>query len=310
MPLPPALLYGLAFVWGAIWGSFLNVCIHRIPAGLSIVHPPSHCPACETPLRAWHNIPILSWLLLRGRCAFCGVRISVRYALVEALMGLLSVAVLARALGVAGGEGTLGPVLLLFVFYFVLVGGLVLVTFIDIEHLEIPNEITLPGVAVGFAASFLVWPESGVLWWHSLLGTAIGGGFVLLLIIAYARLLGREGMGLGDFKLIAMVGAFLGVQSLPFVFFASSVQGLIYALALHLSGGGEVHRRQLAELDARDAAAAAAASTEPPETAAAEPEADSLRTMPIPFGPFIALAAVEWLLFGDRVSEWIASWIG
>ena len=312
MPIPASLLYAFAFLWGAIWGSFLNVCIYRMPAGISIVRPASRCPTCGRELKAWHNVPILSWLLLRGRCAFCRTAISARYPLVELLMGVLSVAILARVFALAGPEPATATVVLPFVFLFAFVAALVVITFIDIDHLEIPNVITLPGVLVGVVFALVAWPETGVLWWHSLLGAVVGGGVLLGVIWGYFKLTGREGMGLGDFKLMAMVGAFLGVQALPYVMFASAAQGLLYALALFAVGGGEAHRDQLAALDARDAAPAAGADEPPAVGGPGDPMSavERFRTMPIPFGPFIALGAIEWVFFGDRIAAWLESWLG
>ena len=327
-----SLLYLVAFCWGAIWGSFLNVCIYRMPAGRSIIRPASHCPACSEPLKAWHNIPILGWVLLGGRCGFCRAGIAARYPLVESLMGVLSVALLADSLsraeatflsdagalaGIDPGPG-LGVVLFPFLYHFVFVAGLVVITFIDLDHLEIPNEVTLPGVLIGFGGSLVLYPYSGagVVWWSSLLGALVGGGFLLALIGGYALLTGREGMGLGDFKLMAMVGAFLGIQALPLVLFASAAQGLLYAVLLLLTGRGDAHRDQLLEIEAREAEAAGAGDEHCHEEGPAEPAAESesalsrLRSMPIPFGPFIALAAIQWLFVGDRVSLWLAGLFG
>lgn len=334
MELPRILLYVAAFVWGAIWGSFLNVCIYRLPLGLSVLRPPSHCPRCDNRLRPWHNVPIFSWLFLGGRCAFCRTRIPVRYPLVELVLAVLSVALMARALGHALDPTDAVAVLVPFAIHFLFVAALVVVTFIDIDHLLIPNEISISGTLVGIVAVALAGPLLGVTWWESLLGAFVGGFVIWGLIYGYFRLTGREGMGLGDFKLMAMVGAFLGIQSLPLVFFLSAVQGIIYAVALFLSGGGETHRRQLAVLDAleaeeearaREAGAdgdapdgtsdAPAARDEAEVEEAAQPgeapdeEPGGLRTMPIPFGPFIALAAIEWVFFGETITDWIAAWL-
>ena len=150
------------FILGAIIGSFLNVCIYRIPAGVSIVTPRSRCPQCETFIRWYHNIPILSWLLLKGKCAYCGVAVPIRYLLVEALTGTLFALFFYRF-----AFHPVTPVVLL------LVAVLVVISFIDLDHQIIPDVISLPGIPIGFLCSFFVpW----VSWQESLLGIVFGGG--------------------------------------------------------------------------------------------------------------------------------------
>lgn len=214
-----------AFVLGAIVGSFLNVCIYRIPAGLSIVSPPSHCPKCESRIRWYQNIPILSYLFLRGRCGFCRVEIPARYALVEAMSGLLFVVVLYH-FGLS----------LATLVYWLFVAVLLVVTFIDLDHQIIPDVISLPGIAVGFLCSFAVpWLS----WVDSLLGILLGGGLLLAIAWLYEVLTKREGMGGGDVKLLGMIGAFLGWQAIfPVIFFASFGGTLIGIPLMLLKGEG------------------------------------------------------------------------
>lgn len=204
-------LFGLAI------GSFLNVVIARVPAGRSIVRPPSACPGCSA-LLAWHdNIPVLSFLVLRGRCRACGMSISWRYPLVEA--GTAAVLVAAYV--------ALGPTAD-FVVAALLLPALVAITAIDLEHQLIPNVITLPGVLVGLAANLATGRMS---WVEPILGIALGSGLFLVIILASGG-----GMGAGDLKLGGMLGAFLGWKSLVFALFVAVILGGALALALLASG--------------------------------------------------------------------------
>ena len=217
-----------AFVWGALWGSFLNVVIHRLPRGESLVRPASHCPACGHPVRPWDNVPLLSWLVLGGRCRDCRERISPRYPLVELMGAVLSAALYARYVLYGPSQpwlANLAPYLIFFAFS----AALVAVIFIDLDRQIVPNEITLGGAAVGLLVTFLL---PGVAWWESLLGIVLGGGFVVLVNAGYARLRGMQGMGMGDAKLLAMIGAFLGYRSLLFVLLVASLLGLLAVLLL------------------------------------------------------------------------------
>jgi leader peptidase (prepilin peptidase)/N-methyltransferase len=203
----PDLIFPLfALVTGMVVGSFLNVCICRLPRDESVVFPPSHCPQCDYLIRWYDNIPLLSYLLLRGRCRGCGTRISIQYPLVELLNGLLTLALFLR----------FGPTLA-FLVLFLFCSALVVITFIDLEHQIIPDEISLPGIVIGFICSFFL---PGHSWLNSLLGILLGGGSLLLVAYAYQWLTGKEGMGGGDIKLLAMMGAFLGWKSILFIVFA------------------------------------------------------------------------------------------
>jgi len=270
---PPTLLLPAAsFVLGTIVGSFLNVCIHRLPRGLSLIRPPSHCPSCGAPVRPWDNVPVLSYLLLRGRCRYCRTPISPRYAAVELLTGLLFL--------LAAYRFGLSPRAAL---YAVLFAALVVVTFIDLEHGIIPNAVTYPGIAAGLVFNALMTDWRVVLAllarlphapldalaamvrvtaFDSLLGTLLGGGVLLLVAVVYARLRKREGMGMGDVKLLAMIGAFLGTESILYVLLVSSLAGTVAGAALMAA------RRK------GDGATA------------------------IPYGPFLSLGAVLYVLTG------------
>ena len=240
---------GLAFLWGAIWGSFFNVVIHRLPDGASLSKPPSHCPNCKNPLKAWHNIPVVSWLLLRGKCGFCQTPISIRYPLVELVTGLLSAAVWVLVVSTDGGTlvrdvgplALVGPFLLLFAF----VGALVVITFIDLDLQIIPHKITLPFILSGPLASFWLEPVTGLTWSYSILGAIAGGGIIWLVIEGYFWVRKREGMGGGDFMMLAMLGSWLGVECIIFILLAASLQGLAAAGLFVLSrpSGGEEERK-------------------------------------------------------------------
>ncbi len=217
----------IVFIFGALVGSFLNVCILRLPKGESIVSPPSHCPACKSPIPFYDNIPLISYLILRARCRYCGARISFRYFVVELLMAALAVALLLR---VGLGLGYFA--------YFVFVASLIVITFIDLDERIVPDVISLPGIGLGLLLSIVNWqlpmdslpilpsPMS------SLIGVLLGGGSLLLVAWAYQLFTGREGMGGGDVKLLAMVGAFLGWPAIPVALFFASLTGSLIGLGL------------------------------------------------------------------------------
>lgn len=246
-------LYAIfAFIYGAVVGSFLNVCICRLPENRSVVSPPSSCPQCGYRIRWYDNIPLISYMLLRGKCRSCRVPISFRYPLVEMLNGLLTLMLFIR----------FGPTLT-FLALFALCSSLVAITFIDIDHQIIPDVISLPGIAIGFAFSFFV-PLG---WKNSLIGLLAGGGSLLLVAYAYHFLTGKEGMGGGDIKLLAMMGAFLGWRSILFIVFSASVVGSIIGVSLMIARG-------------RDSKLA------------------------IPFGPFLAFGAILYIFYGSMIVEW------
>nr|WP_028584126.1 A24 family peptidase [Desulfogranum mediterraneum] len=239
-------------VFGAIIGSFLNVVILRLPQeGASIVYPGSHCPACSAPLRWYDNIPLVSYCLIGGRCRYCRTGISLQYPLVEACMAVLSAALFVRV-GLAWE----------YLYYFVFLAGLLVIIFIDIHHQIIPDLISLPGILLGFGGSFLVTDLS---WVQSGLGILCGGGVLYLVALGYYLLTRRDGMGGGDIKLLAMIGAFLGWQSLLFVIFFSSLTGSLVGIVMMIRGRSGSQTR-------------------------------------VPFGPFLALAAISYLFFSEQIS--------
>ena len=196
------------FFIGACVGSFLNVVIYRLPAGKSLIKPGSHCPVCNTPIKPWHNIPIFGWLLLRGRCANCDEKISARYPLIELLTALLFYACLLR----------FGLTVDSFIFM-ALCALLVTITFIDIDHYIIPDKITLPGIPIGFLASYFYLPAT---WQEAGAGFIVGFGlfWIILLIVPH-------GFGGGDVKLMGMLGAFLGLKSVFITIFLGSLIGSV-----------------------------------------------------------------------------------
>ena len=241
-----------AFLIGCIVGSFLNVCILRIPQGTSIVSPPSRCPQCRRSIRWFDNIPVVSFLILRGKCRYCGKPISRQYVLVEVLTGAFAVAIyrsfpLTEAL-----------------IYFIFVSALIVVTFIDLEHQIIPDVISLPGVIIGFFCSFAL---TRITYIDSLFGIALGGGILLAVALIYYFIMKAEGMGGGDVKLLAMIGAFLGAQAVIATIFISSFFGSAVGLAIIALKGKD-------------------------------------RKYAIPFGPFLAMGAVIYLFWGEPLIEW------
>ncbi|NLZ18108.1 MAG: prepilin peptidase [Desulfobulbaceae bacterium] len=245
------LLLIFAALVGAVVGSFLNVVILRLPKeDSSIVFPTSHCPQCGYMLRWYDNVPLISFLTLAGKCRRCRKPISLQYPLVELAMALLS-ALLLHHFGLSFE----------FVFYFIFMAALLVIIFIDIHHQIIPDAISLPSIGLGFAGSFF---NTLISWQQSALGILCGGGLLFAIASGYYFFTKREGMGGGDIKLLAMIGAFLGVQSLLFVLFFSSFTGSIVGIAamVHQKKGGQTR---------------------------------------IPFGPFLALAAGVFLFFQEAI---------
>lgn len=309
----PTVMAVAAFAWGAIWGSFLNVVIHRLPRGDSLLTPPSHCPECQTPIRWFQNIPILSYLALGGRCASCRAGISVRYPLVELVTAMLTLAAW-QAVAYNPLIPSLTIALGLFAFHFLFVAALVAITFIDLDTMLIPDVISLPMLAVGLFYGYAAGQYFNVFWLDSLIGAGAGAGIIALVILAYLLLTGQEGMGWGDAKLMAVIGAFLGWTAIPFVLLVGSLQGLLYA-GLTLALGGtlpedpdDVEAAEAAALEAAEMAdGGEGAESGPGGVVEGAGEADEptpnrpMRKLKVPFGPFLALAALEWLFF----SHWI-----
>ena len=242
-----------SFLFGAAIGSFLNVCIYRLPEHQSIVRPASHCLSCKQPIAFYDNIPLISFLVLKGKCRNCKIPLSYQYPLVELLTACMSLACLI----------TWGVTLTAF-FTFIFIAALIVVTFIDLEHKIIPDIISLPGIVYGLVLSLLL-PR--ITFIDSVLGTAIGGGSLLLVAGVYYLLTKHEGMGLGDVKLLAMMGAFLGWKSILFIIMVGSFTGAIVGIVIML-------------LKRKD------------------------RRYAIPFGPFLSLGAVSYLFYGKEIIYW------
>jgi leader peptidase (prepilin peptidase)/N-methyltransferase len=210
---------------GLVLGSFLNVCIYRLPRGKSIVRPGSACPACAAPLRWWENLPGLSWVLLGGRCSRCGVRISLRYPLVEGLSGIL-------ALGLWHAYGP--SVAFLIALFFAL--ALVVLFFTDLDLQLLPDGITLTCFVAGVTMALFNPFLGGSVWWErlwlSLSGAALGSGLLWGVGALYGKLRGVDAMGFGDVKMMAMVGAFTGPLGVLFTIFTASAAGALVGVAL------------------------------------------------------------------------------
>ncbi|MCH8013959.1 MAG: prepilin peptidase [Candidatus Dadabacteria bacterium] len=250
MPSAEIPLFILSFILGSIIGSFLNVCIYRLPREESIVYPGSHCTSCRKSISFYHNIPILSYIFLGGRCSHCNSKISFSYPLVEILSGLLFVATLWKF-------GMILDTLL----YLLFISGLIVITFVDLKHMIIPNVITYPGILVGILYKALTtnWQNSLELVSNfsfgfqnffellnevpildSLFGVILGGGILLLIAYTYEIIRKRQGMGMGDVKLLALIGAFLGWQGVFFVIFLSSILGSIVGLSIIITRKGDL----------------------------------------------------------------------
>jgi leader peptidase (prepilin peptidase)/N-methyltransferase len=290
MPSLETLLLVFSFVWGAIWGSFLNVVIHRLPRGESVLTPASHCPACRQPIRWYQNIPIISYLALGGRCASCKEPISPRYPLVELVTATISMAVWnLTAFNPFVPSVPMALVIYLFLFLFAL--GLIAITFIDIDGMIIPDVISLPLIVIGIVFNAVLSMNFELTVLDSAIGAAAGGAVIASVILGYYLVTRREGMGWGDAKLLAAIGAWLGWKCLPFVLLASSLQGLLYAILAFLLVRGKSEQEGTHE-GVQDA-------TKEDDT--------SFRKAKLPFGPFLVLAALEWLFFSTWLQELMGS---
>ncbi len=238
---------------GALIGSFLNVCIYRLPRGESIVWPGSHCPSCGKAIEYYDNIPLLSYLWLAGRCRACGASIPVRYPLVEA----------ANAAGYLAILSTFGPTWTT-VFYAVLFSALLVVAGTDLTHKIIPNVVTLPGIVLGLFGAATVLPVGLI---NAVLGIAVGGGILWALAWASPYLFGKEGMGGGDIKLLAMIGAFLGWKPALLTIMVGSLAGSVIGVSL-------IALRLMKRDDY------------------------------IPFGPFLVLGALLSMFFAQPLLDW------
>jgi len=273
--------YVFVIVLGLLWGSFANVCIYRwppsaeFPKGRSVVAPGSHCFACGTPIRWYDNVPLLAWLWLGGKCRTCRAQFSSRYLIVEAVTGAL--------FGVAWWFAVIAPWvepfdqrLLHFAVYAAFCFVLVVITFIDLDHKLILNKITIPSIVIFYAAG-LLWHDRH--WYDGLVGAAIGYGLPWAIAEIYYRITHREGLGLGDSMLLALIGALLGWRGVVIALFGGSVIGSVIGITALIIG-----RSTRADDPASD-----------PATAADDEDPPSLMRTELPFGPFLATAALFYL---------------
>lgn len=257
------IIYIAVFILGALTGSFLNVCIFRMPEGGSVVRPPSRCTSCGAGIRFYDNIPIISYILLMGRCRACGAKFSIRYPFVEFLNAVLYAAVLNRF-------GTESPWVLLV--YFMFVSALVVIIFIDIDHMIIPNSITYPGIPLAVLLGSTVLPDPflrsellGVK--TSVTGFLAGGGSFYLIAVIGKAILKKDAMGGGDVKLMAMAGGVLGWKGIILTSFLGSLLGSLVGISLILLKGREWGSK-------------------------------------IPFGPYLAVGALISLFWGQDILTW------
>ena len=312
---PPIFLRVFALCFGLIWGSFLNVVIYRVPRGLSVVHPPSHCPACGKPIRPWDNIPVLGWLLLRGKARCCGVPVSPRYPLVEAIGGVLSLAILEVVIFRLDPTTAAPRALAIYVADLALALALVAGTFIDLEHMILPDGITLGGAVLGVATASL----REMRFVDALIGAAVGFVVVWLPFVKiYPWIRGRAGMGLGDAKLLMLAGAWFGWPGVLFVLGGGAVQGTLVAVPMLLFKGKidepEAVKREREEikkeLEAMSPEERAEAEKELAEDPLAEEAGEGFGQIRMAFGPFLSLATIECLLAGRDMMDGYLSWIG
>jgi leader peptidase (prepilin peptidase)/N-methyltransferase len=309
----PLTLRVLAFIFGALWGSFLNVVIYRVPRDMSVVRPRSHCPACGKPIAGWDNIPILSYVILRGKARCCGAKMSARYPLVELIGGVMAVCVLTHVIGAYGWDIPAWKWAILYLSELALALALVAAAFIDLEHMILPDEITLGGLVLGLLTAKL----RGV----SLVDSIASGAGAFLLIwfvfnVLYKMLRGRTGMGMGDAKLLALAGAWFGWVGLVYVLLAGAIQGSLVTLAVRLVAGKievpDAVKQDIEELRHLAEHGTEEEKKEAQEALANDPLAEDregFMQAAIPFGPFLILGVLEYLFFGDSIALYILKFL-
>jgi leader peptidase (prepilin peptidase)/N-methyltransferase len=304
-------LRGIAIVFGLLWGSFLNVVIYRVPLGISVVTPPSHCPACDKPIAAYDNIPIVSYVILRGRARCCGAKMSPRYLVVELIGGALSLAIFEVIVRHLPFDTTLARAGAIYAADFALCMGLVAAAFIDAEHMYLPDPITIGGAILGVGTASL----RDLTYVDAIVGAAAGFiGVWLPFVVLYKVVRGKSGMGMGDAKLTMLAGAWFGWPGALFVFFAGALQGTIAALAIYLVRGKieepasvVADRAELQkDADAGDEEAKKLLADDPLLGA---PPGEGLMASRLSFGPFLILACLEMLFAGEWVRENYFAWI-
>jgi len=309
--LPTTFYRVLAVTFGLLWGSFLNVVIYRVPRGMSVVRPASHCPGCGKPIKPYDNIPLVSFALLGGRSRCCKTKMSLRYPVVEAIGGVISLAILETVVFRLAPTTSLAYAGAVYAADLTLAMALVAAAFIDVEFMIIPESISFGGALLGLATSSF----RGLAFWESLLGAAVGFVVVWLpFCVIYPRIRGgKVGMGLGDAKLTMLAGAWFGWQGALGVLGAGAVQGTV-AVGLLLAFGTrfddpEAVKREREELKAELATMSPEERAEVEAELAGDPLMDEaeagLGKARIAFGPFLILATLELLLAGR---ELIANW--
>jgi leader peptidase (prepilin peptidase)/N-methyltransferase len=251
--MPTATVFVLIFIFGACIGSFLNVCIYRIPDSRSIIRPRSTCPNCKSIIKFYDNIPILSYFWLLGKCRRCDAKISLRYPVIEFLTGLLACACFIQFnLSIEA------------VVYFCFMAALLVISFIDIDHQIVPDCISLPAIPIGLVSSFIL---PSIHFSESVIGMFVGGGILYSIAWSYQLITGKEGMGGGDIKLLAMIGAFIGWKGVLVVIFIASATGALAGIFLML-----IARKNL--------------------------------KYAVPFGPFLSLGAIVYVFRGSELIQW------
>ncbi len=288
-----------AIAFGLIWGSFLNVVIYRVPREMSVVRPGSHCPACSKPIAGYDNVPVLSYVLLRGRARCCGAKMSPRYPLVELIGGALSLAIVEVVIRALPASEPLGRVVAIYGADLALCLGLTAAAFIDAEHMYLPDTVTIGGAILGVAtASF-----RGLRIGQSLVGAATGFFVLWFFGFLYKKLRGRTGAGLGDAKLLMLAGAWFGWPGVYWTLLAGSVQGTLFAVVTYLVRGKiEEPASVTAEREELEKAAAEGdleAKEILEDDPLGKPPEEGFARAAIPFGPFLILAILE-LLFAER----------
>ena len=332
-------IYVFCTLIAACLGSFSNVIIYRIPNHMSIAWPPSTCPKCGSRIKPYDNIPVLSWLILRGKCRSCKNPISIQYPIIEfvcALFGFfLCYQIFGTNLDILAHDGVFWRLMVLFFGRCIFLVGCLALAVMDLKSTEIAPEVALPIAGIGILTAFVLpqtWPFGNIIgnipWLDAVLGTLIGGSIIVLIIGAYYLLTRRIGMGGGDIWMMMMVGACLGWECLPFIFLAASIQGIVAAIIAIALGkrqqtdtqnglfrnaviadlqtdSASVPTETASESDASDANdhenAAAPDQAEMPTSSADPNEEIETGKLAVPFGPFIALAAIEYAFFG----QWI-----
>ncbi len=310
------LLIVVAFIFGCVWGSFFNVAIYRLPREMSLIMPGSHCFSCNTPIAWYDNVPLVSWLVLRGKCRHCGAPFSFRYFFVELLSGLLFMFVMLKYMDVVTAQGQVVVGVIAIVLHCCLVGGFIVLTFIDFDHKIIPDGVTYPGMVLGLVASFAVpalvarFPANGpdVSHWRGLLqgaiGLGVGAAIMLFIAVAGRAVFKKEAMGGGDVKLMAMIGAYIGWQLTLLVVFLSCLVGTLVGVSLIIVGRIRGVRLIKPLQAIVDSDADPAARNKAQEQIDALVEQQTGWSSQIPFGPYLVLGALVAFFFGPQLIRW------